>query len=170
MSEVREVSGRIMSVKLASSTGGITFFSVYAPPADHKTSEKDKFYDDLTREINKTEGIYYIGGDFNARLYEVMQHEKGVIGNNIIGRSGYINCQEKGKGINVNTRKNRDLFIDFLKKHELVASNTRFEKEAKKTVTYKEKCRHTTLLAKNIKEKTQDPMTMTTQSTPNAII
>jgi hypothetical protein len=98
-----------MAMKLASATGGITFVSVRAPPADHKMKEKKKFYDELTNEINVTEGIYYIGGDFNARFYEVMEHEKGVIGKHIVERKGYINCQQKGKGINANTKEDRNL-------------------------------------------------------------
>jgi hypothetical protein len=38
--EVTEVNDRIMILKLASATGGITFISVYAPPVDHETQEK----------------------------------------------------------------------------------------------------------------------------------
>jgi exonuclease III len=52
-------------LKLTSVIGGITFISVYAPPANHKLKEKEKFYDDLTKEVNAIAGIYYIGGDFN---------------------------------------------------------------------------------------------------------
>ena len=53
ITEVKEVSGRIMTMKLASATGGITFISVYAPPADHKTREKKKLYDDLLNRRNQ---------------------------------------------------------------------------------------------------------------------
>jgi hypothetical protein len=48
-------------------------------------------------------------------------------------------AKKKGKGINANTRENRDLFIDFLKKHDLVTNNTLFQKCAKELVAYKEK-------------------------------
>ena len=72
-------------------------------------------------------------------MNDLLGHEKEVIGEHFLKRDGYITTQEKGKGINPNTRENRDLFINFLKTHELFAHNTRFEKEPKKLVTYKEK-------------------------------
>ena len=119
--------------------GEITFISVYAPPADHKVEEKHKFYDDLTKTIQEARGMVYIGGDFNARLYERLEHEKEVIGPYILERKGYITTQDKGKGVGDKTRENRDLFIDFLKTNDLCAINTMIEKEPKKRVTYKEK-------------------------------
>jgi hypothetical protein len=112
--QVKEISGRIMSLKLDTATGGITFFSVYAPTANRPLKEKEAFYDSLTKEINEVEGLFYVWGDFNARLYEQMDHEKEVIGPSLLQRKQYITSQENGKGINPNTRENRDLFVNFL--------------------------------------------------------
>ena len=83
--------------------------------------------------------MVYIGGDFNARLYERLEHEKEVIGPYILERKGYITTQDKGKGVGDKTRENSDLFIDFLKTNDLCAINTMLEKEPRKRVTYKEK-------------------------------
>jgi hypothetical protein len=137
--EVREVSGRILLVTLAAAGGDLHFVSVYAPPADHSTKKKESFYEALSETVSDLHGMIYIGGDFNARMYERLEHEKEVIGEGILTRKGYITTQEKGKGIGDQTRGNRDLFIDFLKTQELTAVNTLFQKPAHKLVTYKEK-------------------------------
>jgi hypothetical protein len=52
-------------------------------------------------------------GDFDARTYERLEHDKEVVGSNITGRKEYTNNQGKGKGINENMREDSDLFIDF---------------------------------------------------------
>jgi hypothetical protein len=59
--QVKEISGRLMTIKLDTATGGITIFSVYAPTASRPLNEKEAFYDSLTKEINETDGILYIG-------------------------------------------------------------------------------------------------------------
>ena len=137
--EVKEVSGRVMVVTLAAVGGDIHFVSVYAPPADHKLQKKEAFYDELSQTIAQLHGIIYIGGDFNARLYEILEHEEEVLGQNIVLRKGYVTTQEKGKGIGENTRENRDLFVGFLKAQGLTPMNTQFKKPPEKLVTYKEK-------------------------------
>ena len=137
--EVREVSGRIILVTLAAAGGDLHFVSVYAPPANHSTKKKESFYEALSETVSGLHGMIYIGGDFNARMYERLEHEKEVLGEGILTRKGYITTQEKGKGIGDQTRENRDLFIDFLKTQELTAVNTLFQKPAHKLVTYKEK-------------------------------
>ena len=40
ITEVREISGRVMLVTLAAAGGDLHFVSVYAPPADHKPKKK----------------------------------------------------------------------------------------------------------------------------------
>ena len=137
--EVKEISGRIMVVTLTAVGGDLHFVSVYAPPADHKLQKKEAFYDELSRTLGALHGIVYVGGDFNARIFERMEYEKEVIGKHILPREGYVTTQEKGKGIGDNTRENRDLFVGFLKAEEMTAINTQFTKPPEKLVTYKEK-------------------------------
>ena len=54
ITEVNEVSGRIITLTIGARGGEITFISVYAPPADHKTEEKHKFHDDLTKNNTRS--------------------------------------------------------------------------------------------------------------------
>ena len=109
------------------------------PPANHRAAKKEAFYEELSRTVSGLHGIIYIGGDFNARMYERLEHEREAIGEGILARVGYVTTQEKGKGIGDQTRENRDLFVDFLKTQEMVAANTMFQKPTHKLVTYKEK-------------------------------
>ena len=104
--EIKEVSGRIIMITMDAAGGDIHFISAYAPPADHPLKEKEKFYEQLATTIRGAKGICYCGGDFNARIYEVLEHEKGSIGKHIIGRKGYITAQEKGHVINKKTKEN----------------------------------------------------------------
>ena len=76
----------------------------------------------------------YIGGDFNARIYERIQQYEEEIGEYILSRKGYVT-----EGIAENTRDNRNRFLEFLKTHDYTAANTRFRKPPQKVVTYKEK-------------------------------
>jgi hypothetical protein len=155
--QVQEISGRIMSLKLDTATGGITFFSVYAPTASKPLHEKEAFYNALTKEINQTEGILYVGGDFNARLYEQLGHEKEVIGQHLLERKNYVTSQDASNGISNSTRENRDLFVNFLKSHEMLACNTFFEKTP---VPTRRKSHHITQIARNIMAKTPVPLTI----------
>lgn len=139
VTEVNEVSGRLIPMTLGAGGGAITFISVYAPPADHKTEEKLKFYDDLTRKVQEARGEVYFGGDFNARPYERLEHEKEVIGTCILERKEYITTQEKEKGVGDKTRENRNCLIDFLGTNDMCAVNTMLENDPCKPVTYKEK-------------------------------
>ena len=55
--------------------GDLGFISVYAPTAESKESEKDKFYDDLARTAESVQGcLVYVRGYFNARIYERNKH------------------------------------------------------------------------------------------------
>ena len=137
--EVQEIDGRIIKIKLKTAGGGIDIFGVYAPTADQTSETKDNFYNNLTQAVNNCKGAVYIGGDFNARMYERLEHEKEEIGKNLIERKGYVTAQEAGRGICANTRENRDAFISFLKTHDMCAVNTMFEKPPENLVTYKEK-------------------------------
>ena len=98
----------------------ITFLSTCAPTADSKEKDKDSFYGCLAKTIEEEKGnILYIGGEFNARLYERQTHEKEEIGKHIIERKRYLL-----DGITENTRDNRNRFMEFLKTYDCTALNT----------------------------------------------
>ena len=52
----------------------------------------------------------YIGGDFNAIIYERQAHERQEIGQHFLERKGYL-----FEGISENTKDNRNRFLEFLK-------------------------------------------------------
>ena len=71
------MSGRIIEAKLKGAGGAITSMSAYATTADSKNKEQDQFYDDSAATTEDEKGSFlYIGGDFNARLYERLSHEQ----------------------------------------------------------------------------------------------
>ena len=49
--EVREVSGRVIVLKLKTAGGDMVFMSVYGPTAESKETDKDAFHDTLTKEM-----------------------------------------------------------------------------------------------------------------------
>ena len=117
--EIRGVNRRVIVLQHKAAGGDIVFMSVYGPTAESKMADKDAFYDTLTEELEKEKAsLLYIGGDFNARLYEIMKGEEGVIGNYILERKNYVRDGSE-KGISENTRNNRNRFVEFLEMHEL---------------------------------------------------
>ena len=41
--------------------------AIVVKTSTHDTETKEAFYDALSDEVSRTPGIYYVGGDFNAR-------------------------------------------------------------------------------------------------------
>ena len=121
-------------------------------PQQFLTQKKDMFYENLNRAINESGTNRIIGGDFNARIYNVHDNETEYIGNNIIYRAeGHVlNCMSK------ESKKNRDMFINTLKTHKLIATNTWLDKPEHKRVTYMEK-----YIWKKMKHKTDHHTTST---------
>ena len=133
--EVREISGRTITVLIRTGSGGIAFIATYAPTADKADNIKNKYWEELALEMEANKAhIRMVAGDFNARLYEVQPDEKEYIGKGILERPSYLT-----RGIAEDTKDNRNRFVDFLKTQEMVAINTTFHKPAYKRVTYKEK-------------------------------
>lgn len=99
------------------------------------TEKKDMFYENLNRAINESRQIRIIGGDFHAGIYNIMEEENEFTGNSIVHRAeGYAqNCVTK------ESKENRDMFLNTLKTHNLIAANTIQEKPEHKRVTYMEK-------------------------------
>ena len=131
--EVRELSGRNITIIMDTAGGKTAFTSSYGPTAEAHEKHKDQYWEELAREMEHNRGcIRILAGDFNARLYEVQKEDSRCIGANIIHRQGYLT-----KGIAKDTRDNRDRFMDFAKTHEMAVINTIIQKPAYKRVTYK---------------------------------
>jgi hypothetical protein len=78
----------------------------YAPHSGHATETKEEFYADLSEEIAGCHGRFYVGGDFNARIHSVREHDTAVCGPLILGRGmEYLNT------MNEQTKESRALFL-----------------------------------------------------------
>ena len=136
LKDVKQTSGRSMHITLQAAGGDINFVSNYAPHAGYNLEDKEIFYETLSETLNGIRGKFYIGGDFNARIYHVRDIDTEAIGPHIICRDEpYLATMAEG------TRDSRNLFISFLKTQELIALNTVFDKPPDKLVTYQEKQR-----------------------------
>ena len=135
MEEVRELSGRNITIILDTASGKTAWTATYGPTAEASEKNKNMYWEELSKEMEHNRScIKILARDFNARLYESQVEDSRYIGSNIVHREGYLT-----KGIAPNTRDNRDRFVDFAKTHEIAAINTIIEKPAHKRVTYKEK-------------------------------
>ena len=66
--EVKQISSRIMAVKLRSKDKNISFISCYAPQSRHSSETKADFYDNLQTVYSECREAVFLGGVFNARL------------------------------------------------------------------------------------------------------
>ena len=66
--EVRRVSPRIISIDIVVNEKVVTVISVYAPPRGRSEEEKEKFYKDLTAEVQSRHDICFVLGDFNGHV------------------------------------------------------------------------------------------------------
>ena len=109
--EVRELSGRNMTVILKTGSGNIALTATYGPTAEASDKNKNIYWEELSKEMEANKNcIRIVAGDFNARLFEIQPDEKRCFGANTIHRNGYLT-----KGIANNTRDNRERFVDFAK-------------------------------------------------------
>jgi hypothetical protein len=112
------MNGRIMVATFDSAGSPLTFITAYAPHSGSNTGIKEDFYEDLSLEISKSRGRFYIGGDFNARIHHVIDTDVDVCGRNFIGRGlDYIYI------VNENSKENRAEF-GFCKIHNLYIMNS----------------------------------------------
>ena len=105
----------------------VNMICAYAPHSGHATETKEEFYADLSEEIAGCHGRFYVGGDFNARIHSVREHDTAVCGPLILGRGmEYLNT------MNEQTKESRALFLGWWKMHHLSILNSQFSKPAEK--------------------------------------
>ena len=121
-----------MKVTFQAQGSDISFIAAYAPHSLHDIEMNERFYNQLSDEIVRTRGIYYIGGDFNARIHHVREVDVDVCGPYISGRGlDYLNTMHD------KTKESRALFLGFAKLHSLKIMNTLFSKPPDKLITCK---------------------------------
>ena len=60
--EVRRVSPRTISIDIVVNKKAVTVISVYAPQSGRNEEEKEKFYEDLTAEVQSRHGTCFVLG------------------------------------------------------------------------------------------------------------
>jgi len=75
----------------------------------------------------------FIAGDFNARLHARLPDENGILGPHVFGR-GLAYIQQMSDP----TAENRRFFTEFCIEHDLLVSNTFFQKPAQQQITFRE--------------------------------
>ena len=76
--DVRQISGRIISLELRAKGRNLHFTSCYAPHSGYDTDSKSMFYNDLSKVCQKAKGVHYLGGDMNARLHYRFHSEENA--------------------------------------------------------------------------------------------
>ena len=119
--EVRRVSARIISIDIVVNEKVVTVISVYVPQSGRSEEEKEKFYKDLTAEVQSRHGICFVLGDFN-----------GHVGRSSVGYDGIHGGFGRGE-------RNRDgeRILEFAYSLDMVVGNTFFKKDDEKLITYK---------------------------------
>ena len=131
--DVRQISGRIISLELRAKGRNLHFTSCYAPHSGYDTDSKSMFYNDLSKVCRKAKGVHYLGGDMNARLHYRFHSEENVLGPHIFGRGReYLNSVSDA------TLENRYLFMTFCQQNGLNVLNTFFRKQAQEYCTFRE--------------------------------
>ncbi|KAJ7428744.1 craniofacial development protein 2-like protein [Willisornis vidua] len=93
----------------------VVLFNVYAPTLQADPVEKDKFYTDMRRLIQKVpaDDKIIILGDFNARVGKNSEPWKGVLGKHGVG-----NCNDNGC-----------LLLEFSAEQQLTITSTVFQQK-----------------------------------------
>ncbi|KAJ7411780.1 craniofacial development protein 2-like [Pitangus sulphuratus] len=123
-------SDRIISLRLPlHNKQHAVLFSIYAPTLQAGPAEKDKFYTDLRRRIQRVpaDDKIVILGDLNARVGKNSEAWKGVLGKHDVG-----NCNDNGR-----------LLLEFCAEQQLTITNTIFhQKDCLKTTWMHPRSKH----------------------------
>ena len=119
----KQVSDRIIIIRLLGQVKNITLLQLYAPTSASIEEELEEFYDALQKGIDNKENqdILVVSGDLNA-IVGSQKHsdEDGIVGN-------------FGMGVRDDRRDRR---IDFAISNQLAIKNTMFEKHPRRLYTW----------------------------------
>ena len=119
--EVRRVFSKIISIDIVVNEKVVTVISVYASQSGRSEEDKEKFYEDLTAEVQSRHGISFVLGDFNGHIGRSSLGYDGIHGG-----FGWGERNSDGKRI-----------LEFADSLDKVVGNTFFKKVDKKLITYK---------------------------------
>ena len=108
--EIKQVSGRILVVKVKSEPVNVVFIQVYMPTSEHDENELDEMYDKMEELIDKQTGSdnMIIMGDFNAVVGEGRE-------DSMVGKYGLGSRNER-----------EERLVKFCKRKQLVITSTWF--------------------------------------------
>ena len=120
--EVKNVSERLMMIRIAFGEKIINIVSAYAPHAGRSDVEKEEFWFCLTKLLSeiKNDEIIFVGGDMNGHVGIETDGFEGIHGGN-----GYGKRNKEG-----------EMLLEFAAAMELVVCNTFFTKVDTKKITY----------------------------------
>ena len=119
--EVRRVSPRIIFIDIVVNEKVVTVISVYASQSERSEEEKEKFYEDLTAEVQSKHGICFVFGDFNRHVWRSSLDYDGIYGG--------FGWGERNKDV--------ERILEFADSLDMVVGNTFFKKDDEKFITYK---------------------------------
>ena len=121
VSEVEQISDRMIVVKLQAEPVDIVLVQVYMPTTDHEDEEIERMYEQLDEIVCKQKGTDYvvIMGDMNAVVGEGRNEME-------VGKFGLGKRNDRGERL-----------VEFCKGNKLMITNTWFEQEKRRRYTWK---------------------------------
>ena len=125
------VNSRIMEMTVDAAKP-ITIINAYAPTAEKESEEKEKFYEEIKRAIDRNKhNVVIAAGDWNARLVKTRDGENDIMGKH------HIEEGDPNRERPENQEENREHLIQLCKMTNMRIRNTDFEKPNYKKVTFK---------------------------------
>ena len=121
VSEVEQISDRMIVVKLQAEPVDVVLVQVYMPTTDHEDEEIERMYEQLDEIVYKQKGTDYvvIMGDMNAVVGEGRDEME-------VGKFGLGKRNDRGERL-----------VEFCKGNKLMITNTWFEQEKRRRYTWK---------------------------------
>lgn len=119
--EVRRVSDRIIAIDIVIEAEIVSIVSVYAPQSGRSAEEKDRFYEDLDREVQGRRSKTIVLGDLNGHVGKNQDGFEGVHGGHGFGKRN----------------PEGDRILSFADSMNMIVVNTWFQKKEEHFITYK---------------------------------
>ena len=131
---IQQINGRLLLASFDTQPLCTNIIVAYAPHALRPQKEKDDFYDKLNNTLSKLpkHEMNVIIGDFNVRLMEKLPHEDLILGEHIFGTH-----EDRIDLLSEQQKDNRERFLTMCQDNRLVVTNTLFQKDPAKLVTYR---------------------------------
>ena len=132
-------TGRIIETNFRTNIGiDLVIINNYTPHSGRSIVERTTHTDLLNKITEENIGkILLVAGDFNTRFHSRNENEKGTLGPHIYGKGHEV--MEQIMERDMEGTHNRNLTIDWAMGNDMICSNTYFEKNHSKLITFKTK-------------------------------